>query len=109
MSMLGTVTFRNDQGHLFDFKIYPMDASFKPGHGAVYVITRRNDGDKGHHGHHIVYIGETDDMATALASHPEQSLFEAEQANCCCVHATQDSAARTRIAGELQAKYLSSR
>ena len=107
MSMLGTIAFKNDQGHVFDFKIFAMDAAFKPGHGGVYIISRRHDEPKHHHGHHVIYIGETDDMASALTDHPEAGKFVAENANCCCVHATQDETARKRIAGELQAKYLS--
>ncbi len=107
MTTLGTIEFKNDEGHSFDFRIYPMDAQYKPGHGGVYVITRRHDEPKHHHGHHIIFIGETDDMATLLDEHPEKARFDAEGANCCCVHATQDAEARKRIAGELASKYLS--
>jgi len=104
---MGTIAFKNDQGHVFDFKIYPMDAVFKEGHGGVYIITKRHDEPKHHHGHHIIYIGESDDMAMVMSDHPEKELFDREGANCCCVHATQDPEARQRIASELQAKYMS--
>jgi len=106
MSTLGTIEFKNDEGHSYDFRIFPMDAVFKQGHGGVYIVTRRHDEPKHHHGHHIIFIGETDDLATALGDHPEQAMFEQEGANCFCVHATQDADARARIASELQAKYL---
>ena len=106
MSKLGTIAFKSEKGHIYEFRIYPIDAAFKPGHGCVYVITRRHDEPKHHHGHHIIYIGETDDMATELGDHPEQAKFEQEQANCCCVHTTEDAEARKRIAAELKAKYL---
>ena len=107
MSMLGTIGFKNHDGHTYDFKIYPMDAAFKPGHGGVYIITCRHDEPKHHHGHHIIFVGETDDMAVAMSEHPEKVKFAEENANCCCVHATQDAEARELIAGELQSKYLS--
>lgn len=107
MSMLGAIGFKNKDGHTYEFKIYPMDAKFKPGHGGVYVITRRHDDAKKHHSHHIIFVGETADMAEEMADHPDKALFESEDANCCCVHATQDPAARQMIARELKAKYIS--
>lgn len=106
MTLLGTIGFKNDAGCTYDFKIYPMNATFKPDHGCVYIITRRHDEAKHHHGHHVIFVGETDDMAAEMADHPNKSLFEAENANCCCVHGTQDAAARRQIAEELSAKYL---
>ena len=106
MSMHGAIGFKNNDGHTYEFKIYPMDAKFKPEHGGVYVITRRGDDDKKHHSHHIISVGETADMAADMADHPSKDLFDSENANCCCVHATQDAAARATIAGELQAKYI---
>ena len=108
MSIHGTISFKNHDGLTYDFKIYPLDAAFKPEHGAVYIITARHDEAKHHHGHHIVFIGEAADMAVEMADHPSKSLFEAEKANCCCVHAMQDAASRKLIAEELSAKYLKS-
>ncbi|OVE75489.1 hypothetical protein BVX97_04430 [bacterium E08(2017)] len=106
MSKLGTLAFKNNEGHTYDFAIFQMDSEFKPGHGGVYIITSRHDDDHHHHGHKVICIGETDDMSTVLQDHPMQAEFETQNANCCCVHATQDAAARERIAGELIEKYL---
>ncbi len=106
MSKLGTIGFKNNDGHSYDFSIYTMDAALKPGHGGGYIITSRHDDDKTHHGHHIIMIGESDDMSVLMAAYPNQAEFDAERANCCCVHATQDQAARTRIVGELTERYL---
>ncbi len=106
MSKLGTIAFKNQDGHTYDFSIFQMDAEFKPGHGGVYIITGRHDDEKHHHGHRVIFIGETDDMSVLMADHPSKQEFEAQNANCCCVHATQDAAARSRIAQELTQKYL---
>jgi hypothetical protein len=107
MSMHGAIGFKNNNGRTYEFKIYPMDAHFKPEHGGVYVITKCHDDAQKHHCHHVVFVGKTGDLAAEMADHPSKALFESENANCCCVHATQDAAARDTIAGELQAKYLS--
>ena len=107
MTKLGAIAFKNQQNHRYDFSIYPMDAEFKPGHGGVYIITcRHDDQDAHHHGHKIIHIGQTADMAVALCDHPDLPDFEEAGANCCCVHATQDEAARKRIVAELTERYL---
>lgn len=106
MSKLGTIAFKNQDGHTYDFSIFTMSTEFKPGHGGVYIITSRHDDEQRHHGHHIIAIGEADDMSTAIAEYVAQPEFAAQNANCCCVHAAQDKTARERIVQELTLKYL---
>lgn len=106
MTALGSIGFRNAHGHPYEFSIYPMDASFKPGQGGVYVITARNDGEGHHHGHKVLFVGETSDFSQAMASHAQAATFEGLNANCCCIHPVQDEASRKHIASELSAKYI---
>lgn len=106
MTALGSIGFRNAQGHSYEFHIYPMNAAFKPGQGGVYVVTSRNDGEGHHHGHRILFVGETADFAQALAEHEKSGTFEGLNANCCCIHHVQEEKSRKHIAAELTAKYM---
>lgn len=101
MSKLGTAAFKGASGHTFEFGIYPMDAKMKAGHGGVYVVTARREDEHGHHKHHKIFIGQTDDLSTVLQGHPKASVFDTEGANCICIHPTQDDKARTHIIDEL--------
>lgn len=105
MSRLGTLAFVDDQGHHCEFTLYPMDAQFKAGHAGVYFVTRRGEGEHGHHAHHKIFVGETADLASAFVNHPKQAVFVREGANCVAVHATQDAHVRARIVADLIRKF----
>jgi hypothetical protein len=103
MTKLGTAAFKGASGHKFEFGIYPLGSKMKTGHGGVYVITSRRVEEQGHHKHHKIFVGETEDLSSVLANHPQQSSFETQGANCICIHATQDGKARSRIVQDLKA------
>ncbi len=105
MQKLGTISFLGKSGHHYNFAAYPLGVKLKKGFGGVYFITARSDDGGSHHSHHKVYLGETGDLSELSEDHPKQSAFEAEGANCICIHATKDPAARERILADLLAHY----
>ena len=102
---LGAIAFEGTSGTHHEFNIYPVTSKFKPGFGGVYFITARKETEHHHHSHHKIYVGETDDLAGLYENHPMKEAFDSEGANCICVHATRDAAARKRICRELAEKY----
>jgi hypothetical protein len=98
---LGATSLKGATGKRYEFAVYAWDTKLKPGHGGVYMVTRRHATSKGGHEHHIIYMDAADDLHAEIPEHPLRSQFEAEQANCLCVHASQSESARNQILEDL--------
>lgn len=105
MSKLGAITFKGESGRRYEFGMYPLGTKFKDGHGGVYFLTNRHVKGDGAHGHTRIYVGETDDLSTAIMDHEQAALFAEYEANCVCVHATQDASVRGHMVEDLVSKY----
>lgn len=105
MSKLGTVAFVGKSGHRYQFAAYPLGVRLKQGFGGVYFITGRTNEPHGPHNHHKIYLGETGDLSELSGGSSNLERFQAEGANCICIHATRDGQARVRILKDLLAHY----
>ena len=96
MNKLGTVKFRGKSGVRYPFTAYPLETVFHEAFSGVYVVTRREEG-KAKKGfvHKRLCTGQSDDLRQSMAGN-EPSL-SARGANCVCVHAENDQAARRKI------------
>lgn len=85
----------------YDFDVFPFDASL---HAVpcVYVVTRRTNGDGGHH--RVVFVGETASLVHHFRDHPKAECFIQHRANCVGVHREEDAAMRRETANELIAE-----
>ena len=105
MSKLGMIAFKGESGRRYEFWMYPMGTKFKGGHGGVYFLTNRHDKGEGAHGHTRIYVGETDDLSSAFVDHMQCDVFAESDANCVCVHPTQDGHVRRDMVEDLIKSY----
>jgi hypothetical protein len=85
--------FSGQSGEKYQFFVYPLNESFKSV-GAVYAVSRRYRDKKGGYSYHIVYLGETSDLATRLQHHRDSDCFARHHANCVCTHLDSDQDSR---------------
>ncbi len=105
MSKLGVITFKGESGRRYEFGMYPFGTKFKEKHGGVYFLTNRHDKADGAHGHTRIFVGETDDLANVFADHEQTDAFAEHDANCVCVHPTQDAHVRRNMVDDLIRRY----
>ena len=96
MNKLGTIKFSGKSGERYAFTAYPLETVFDEAFSGVYVVTRRKEG-KAKKGfvHKRLCTGQSDDLRQSLAS--VEPSFSSRGANCICVHAENDQAARRKI------------
>ena len=98
-----TVYFKGKSGERYAFQACSIGTKFKP-LGGVYLVTRRTYEDRTFAtkaSHHAVAIGQTPDLAVALAATAELNKLVAKGANCICVYAVADAARRAEIERDL--------
>ena len=96
MAKIATATFKGASGTSYDFNVYPLDEEFNS-IGAVYIFTKRTvSEEKGLHT--LLYIGETDNLATRIPNHEKWPCVKKNNANCICIH--RDDNGKSRLAKE---------
>lgn len=93
MFRINSAHFSGKSGQKYDFYVYPIDQPLQKV-GAVYVITRRYKNNRGGVSHHILYIGDTQNLSMVLADHPKRACFLSKNANCIGSHIDEDSQSR---------------
>lgn len=93
MFQINSARFSGQSGRKYDFYIHPIDQAFK-NIAAVYAVTRRYKNNRGGVSHDILYVGETCDLSTRLATHPKRDCFIRRMANCICTHIDFDEESR---------------
>ena len=103
MGKLGIVRFTGKSGDQYKFNAYPLQAGFRKGLGAVYVVTQRRQVESsGAFKHRKICMGQTGDLRESLAGEGES--LAARGGNCVCVHGEKDEAARMQIQQDLTRK-----
>lgn len=98
-----TIYFKGKSGERYAFQACSVGTKFKPV-GGVYLITRRTYEDRTFAtkaSHHAMAIGQSADLASALATTAELNKLVAKGANCICVYAVADAARRAEIEQDL--------
>ncbi len=100
MNKLGTIKFSGKSGERYPFVAYSLETVFDKAFSGVYVATRRKEGkSKKGFVHKRICTGQSDDLRQSLAS--VEPSFSERGANCICVHAENDQAARQKIEQDL--------
>lgn len=96
MNKLGTIKFSGKSGVRYAFTAYSLETLFDVAFSGVYVATRRKEG-KAKKGfvHKRICMGQSGDLRQSLAG--VDPSFSSRGANCICVHAEDDQAARQQI------------
>lgn len=104
ISALGTITLEGESGEKFPFLIYQIGTQFER-IGAVYYVSRRIEDIYGSKVHSPLYIGETDDLSSALQNHSRRECFDQEEANCISIYPCEEQQQRLQITDDLIANY----
>ena len=100
MNKLGTIKFSGKSGARYAFVAYSLETLFDEALGGVYVATRRKEGkSKKGFVHKRICTGQSDDLRQSMAS--IEPSFSERGANCICIHAENDQAARQKIEQDL--------
>ena len=100
MGKITTAKFTGKSGTKYPFNVYSSDTSFKD-MSAVYIFTKRTVKD-GKGTHDFLYIGESDELSTRIASHEKWDCVNENGCNCICVHAVDGEGARLEIEQDLR-------
>lgn len=68
-----TITFNGKSGKQYTFNTYSKDTSFRDV-SAVYIFTKRACDSRGFDYYHALYIGESGQLGTRIATHEKWSL-----------------------------------
>lgn len=93
MSSIANLSLTGESGNMYQFSVYPFDTKFNSV-GAVYVITRRTVKADGKGDHHVIYVGETENLGDRFDNHHKAGCFDRHNANCICVHRDNDGRSR---------------
>jgi hypothetical protein len=100
----GSVTFGGKSGEKYHFQVWPLGTRFKS-LAAVYFVTKRAYDNSTYRRacHDGIYIGQTENLADALAVEAQLQRFRKFGANCVCVHVLADEARRVAVEQDLLA------
>ena len=98
MAELADATF-SAGGSEYSFTAYSADTSFNDV-SAVYSFTKRTVKD-GKGSHSFLYIGETGELGTRIASHEKWDCVNSHGCNCICVHRVEGEQARLDVESAL--------
>lgn len=90
---VSTATFSGHSGQKYQFFVYPMSHTFDSV-GAVYAVSRRYRNSRGGYSYHIIYMDETNDLASRLGNQDELDCYARRHANCICSHRDDDRDSR---------------
>ena len=100
MPKLGTVAFSGMREE-YDFTVYSSDTPFND-IGAVYVFTKRVTAG-GKTTHTFLYIGESGELGTRIASHEKWPCVNRNGVNAICIHQEENERTRLRVETDLRA------
>lgn len=86
MPKIASMSFKGKSRTEYDFDVYPIDTSWKENVKAVYVVTRRYQGNDNKYYHEKIYIGRSDNLKERFGNHHQQACFDKNDANCICIH-----------------------
>jgi hypothetical protein len=100
----GSVTFGGKSGEKYHFQVWPLGTRFKS-LAAVYFVTKRAYDNSTYRRacHDGIYIGQTENLADALAVEAQLQRFKKFGANSVCVHVLADEGRRIAIEQDLLA------
>lgn len=103
MAKISDVVLSGHTGR-YTFEVYPTDTTFSP-IGAVYVFTNRTVDANGTGSHTLLYIGQTDSLATRIPNHEKWPCAQRNGANCICIHADNGETSRINKETDLRAAH----
>lgn len=104
MAKIGTLILQGKSGEEYAFEIYPTGQEFYAV-GAVYAVTRQYVNEKGTYTHHVIYIGQTEDLSTRFDNHHKADCFKEHEANRICTHRDDDDDSRLAKEDDLIKQY----
>jgi len=102
MVSIGKITYKGKSGKEYKFNIYDLKSSWTED-AVVYLVTRAEKKPDGGTTHHLIYIGQTDNLKTQFAYHNKQSCFDKNNANRLCLIMEGNEKTRTSIESDLLA------
>lgn len=98
----GNVTFVGKSGERYHFQVWSLEVRFKPV-AAVYFVTKRAYDSTTYRRacHDAIYIGQTENLSSALAAAARPECFSKFGANCVCVHLLADEGRRIAVEQDL--------
>ncbi len=103
MSSLGQLVLKGKSGNSYTFKVYDINSNWNSV-AAVYSVTRATS-NEGKISHHIIYIGQTNDLKERFQNHHKQYCFDSNHANRLCVLIENNVNKRLYIESDLIANY----
>jgi hypothetical protein len=94
MSKISDATFKGASGTSYSFEVWATDVTFKEV-GAVYVFSKRVTDSAGKGTHTLLYIGQTDNLATRIPNHEKWPCVKRNSVNCICTHL--DNSEKSRL------------
>lgn len=104
MAKLSDIEIAGKSGTKYSFGVYPYATDWKE-IGAIYVVTKRTVRPDGSGTHSFIYVGRTDNLKERHASHHKSHCFEANGANCLCVHVEAAESKRQEIEADILAAH----
>jgi hypothetical protein len=102
MPSLGKTTFDGQSGTAYRFTVFPLGTKIRKRAG-LYVIANRSHDDSSGHQHHVLYVGQTEDLSQPFEKHHKAQAFERSGANCICLHAEESEDCRVEKERDLVA------
>jgi predicted GIY-YIG superfamily endonuclease len=91
---MATLTLSGISGQKYEFIIYSKDTDFHAV-GAVYAITRAyHKLNEIKSSHHLIYIGQTDDLSQRFDYHHQLNCFNRHKWNRICIHLDENETSR---------------
>ena len=100
MPSLGTITLVGKSGTPYIFEIYNLNTVFNPV-SAVYAFTRAEPSTSGIPYHTVLYVGQTGDLKSRIATHEKLQCVLSRGGNRICVRATPFEQDRLNIEKDL--------
>ena len=102
----GNVIFVGKSGERYPFQVWPLEARFKSV-AAVYFVTKRAYDNSTYRRacHDAIYIGQTENLSSALADEAQLERFRKFGANCVCVYLLADEGRRIAVEQDLLAAH----
>lgn len=102
---LGTATFEGFSGEAYSTIVFPLNTKFKEGISAVYLLTKREEGDSGRGHHELYYIGSSTNLRENFKYHEMDFQIKKYKLNAICIIRESDEDMRKKIYQDLVDKH----
>ena len=102
MGKIADATFQGKED-TYNFGVYTTDTVFIDV-GAVYIFSKREQGDDGRFYHTFLYIGQTHSLEDRIPYHEKWSCAIKNGVDCICVHQDDDTNSRKAKEADLLAR-----